>query len=135
MPFSVRVNEPKNTITLVCWGDISVDDMMEYERRYWGGTEHEGFHHVVDLQVASLNIDLNEGLMLATHATPADLNAYAGARSAIVVADEDTRFLAEAYRDARHLMCNPKIREVAVFLDMEEARAWINESVVTRAQN
>lgn len=37
--------------------------MMEYERRYWEGTEHEGFHHVIDLQVATLDIDYSEGLM------------------------------------------------------------------------
>lgn len=133
MPFSVRVNAQESTITLVCWGAITIDDMMEYERRYWGGTEHEGFHHVVDLQVAQLNIDLNEGLMLATHATPGDLDAYRGARSAIVVGDEEQAWLAEAYREARHAMCDPAIREVRVFEDMDKARVWLKESVVTRA--
>lgn len=133
MPFSVRVNEPKNTITLVCWGDITVEHMMEYERRYWGGPEHEGFHHIIDLQVARLKIGLDEGLMLATHATPADLDAYRGARTAIVVGDEDTQFLAELYKDARHAMCHPKIREIAVFEDIEDARTWVDASQVTRA--
>ncbi len=71
-------------------------------------------------------------MMLATHATPANLDAYAGARSAIIVGDEDAEFLANAYRDARHLMCDPKIREVGVFYDIEEARAWIEESEVSR---
>ena len=131
MPFSVRVNEPQRTITLACWGEITVDDLMEYERRYWAGTEHEGFHHVVDLQLAVLNISLDEGQMLATHATPVDLNAYTGARSAIVVADEEQHYLGEAYRDARHLMCSPKIREVGVFDSTEQAKAWLDESILT----
>lgn len=135
MPYSVRVNHLKHTITLVCWGDITIDDMMEYERRYWAGTEHEGYHHIVDLQVANLNIDFNEGLMLATHATPGDLDAYAGARSAMVVGNEDQRFLVEAYREARHAMCSPKIREVGVFEDMEKARAWVDAGVVVKAGN
>jgi len=135
MPFSIRVNEPKNTITLVCWGDVTIEEMMEYERRYWGGTEHEGFHHIVDLQVANLKIDVNEGLMLATHATPADPDAYRGARSAMVVGNEDQRFLVELYRDARHSMCRPEIREVGVFEDIEEAKAWVDASVVKRVQN
>jgi len=94
MPFSVHVNHPNSTITLVCWGDITIDDMMEYERRYWAGPEHEGYHHIVDLQVANVQIDYNEGLMLATHATPGDPNAYRGARSAFVAwvrASEVTR--------------------------------------------
>lgn len=133
MPFSVRVNKPRKTITLVCWGNINVDDMMEYERRYWGGPEHEGFHHIVDLQVAKLCIDFNQGLMLATHATPSNPDAYSGARSALVVGDEDTRILCEAYRDARHAMCHPSIREIGVFEDIEKAKAWIDESVVTWA--
>lgn len=98
MPISVQVNHAKNTITLVCWGDITIEDMMDYERRYWGGPEHEGYHHIVDLQVANVKIDLNEGLMLATHA-----------------------------------MCSPKIREVDVFYDMQEAKAWVDASVVTWA--
>ncbi|HKI73884.1 MAG TPA: hypothetical protein VJ998_04540 [Pseudomonadales bacterium] len=133
MPFSVRVNEAKNIVTLVCWGDISVDDMMEYERRYWGGPEHEGFHHIVDLQVANLKIDYNQGLMLATHATPANLDAYKGARSALVVGNEETEIMCEAYRDARHAMCHPSIREIGVFQDMEQARLWLEESAVIRA--
>ena len=83
---------------------------MEYERRFWGGPEHNGFHHVVDLQAANLKISLDEGLMLVTHVTPTDLNAYSGARSALIVSDEEQQFLAEAYRDARHQMCNPQIR-------------------------
>lgn len=132
MPYSVRVNHPQSTITLVCWGTIRVEDMMDYERRYWEGPEHEGYHHIVDLQVAELDIDLNEGLMLATHATPVDANAYTGARSAIVVADDEQYSLALAYRDARHAMCAPSIREVGVFETMEDARAWIGESVVVR---
>ena len=133
MPFSVRVNMDRETITLVCWGDITVDDLMEYERRYWGGTEHEGWHHIIDLQLAELKISLDEGLMLATHATPVDLDAYAGARSALVVADEDQQFLAESYKDARHSMCAPKVREVGVFYDTEMAKSWIAESPVARA--
>tara|TARA_R110002072_G_scaffold36524_3_gene107514 strand:- start:87 stop:500 length:414 start_codon:yes stop_codon:yes gene_type:complete len=133
MPFSVRVNSPKSTITLVCWGEITVDDLMEYERLYWEGPEHEGFHHIVDLQLAQLNIGLDEGLMLATHATPTDLNAYSGARSAMVAADEDQQFLLEAYREARHAMCSPSIREVAVFVDFELAKTWVDESVVSRS--
>ena len=133
MPFSVRVNHQTTTLTLACWGKINVADFMEYERRYWGGTEHEGYHHIVDLQLAELNIDLNEGLMLATHATPTNFDAYAGARSAIVVADDEQSFLAGAYRDARHSMCDPKMREVGVFEDAELAKAWINESLVTYA--
>mgnify|MGYP005631042219 CR=1 FL=1 len=128
MPFSVSVNKDAQIITLICWSEITVDHFMEYERRYWGGTEHEGFHHIVDLQLADLNIGLDEGLMLATHATPANLDAYSGAKSAIVVQDEDQQFLALAYRDARHAMCNPSIREIGVFLDKEEARTWLEES-------
>lgn len=135
MPFSVRVNHLKSTITLVCWGDVTVDDLMEYERLYWAGPEHEGYHHIVDLQVANLKIDLNEGLMLASHATPGDLNAYSGARSAFVVGDDEQQYLAEAYRDARHAMCSPRIREVAVFQDIVEAQAWVDASVVTRADS
>lgn len=130
MPYSVRVNDQKKTITLVCWGDVTVDDMMDYERRYWEGDEHEGYHHVIDLQVAKLRIDLNEGLMLATHATPANPEAYRGARSAIVVGEDDEYFLASAYRDARHAMCSPTIREVGVFEEMEAARTWIDEATV-----
>lgn len=130
MPFSVRINETNRTITLVCWGDITIDEMMDYERRYWGGPEHEGFHHIIDLQVARLAFDLNDGLMLVTHATPANPDAYRGARSAIVVGDEETEILAIMYRDARHSMCSPKIREVAVFHDIEEAQAWTADSVV-----
>ena len=134
MPFSVRVNNPKNRITLVCWGDITVDDMMEYERRYWAGPEHEGFHHIIDLQVSTLKFDLTDGLMLATHATPSDLNAYAGARTAIVVGDEEQQITATAYRDARHAMCNPDIREVGVFFTIEDAKAWVESSEVVRAK-
>ncbi len=130
MPYSVRVNEQQRTITLVCWGDISVDEMMEYERRYWGGSEHEGFHHIIDLQVARLNFDLNDGLMLVTHATPTDPEAYRGARSAIVVGDEETEILTIMYRDARHTMCSPEIREVAVFHDIDEAKSWVDASQV-----
>lgn len=130
MPYSVRLNEPAKTITLVCWGDITIDDMMEYERRYWGGPEHLGFHHIIDLQIASLKIDFNEGLMLATHATPSDPDAYRGARSAIVVSDDETEILATAYRDARHAMCQPEIREIGVFHTMEEAKSWIAASQV-----
>lgn len=132
MPFSVRVNMDSETITLVCWGEITVDDLMEYERRYWGGKEHEGWHHIVDLQLAELRISLDEGLMLATHATPTDLDAYAGARSALVVADDEQQFLAESYRDARHAMCEPSIREVGVFFDTEAAKRWTAESQVVR---
>lgn len=108
---------------------------MDYERRYWAGPEHEGYHHIVDLQVANVKIDLNEGLMLATHATPGDLSAYSGARSAFVVGDEKQQHLVEAYRDARHAMCSPKIREVGVFYDMQEAKAWVDASVVSRVQD
>ncbi len=132
MPFSVRVNIDTETITLVCWGAITIDDLMEYERRYWGGTEHEGWHHIVDLQLAELRISMDEGLMLATHATPTDLDAYSGACSALVVADEEQQFLAESYRDARHVMCNPEIREVAVFFDTEAAKTWIAAANLSR---
>lgn len=133
MPFSVRVNPQKSTITLLCWGAITVDDLMEYERLYWEGPDHEGFHHIVDLQLANLDIGLDEGMMLATHATPTDLNAYAGARSAMVVGDEDQHFLLEAYKEARHSMCSSTIREIGVFTDLDVAKTWIDESVVTRA--
>ena len=133
MPYSARVNHQTRTITLVCWDDITIDDMMEYERRYWGGPEHEGFHHVIDLLFAKLAIDLNEGLMLATHATPSDPNAYRGARSAIVVADEETEILALAYRDARHSMCSPATREIEVFSRLDDAVAWIEDSQVVYA--
>ena len=132
MPFSVRVNAGTRVVTLVCWGDITVDDLMEYERRFWGGSEHTGFHHVVDLQVATMKIGLDEGLMLATHATPIDLDAYSGARSAIIVNSEDQQILAEAYRDARHVMCSPKVREIGVFLDPDEAKLWIEASTVVQ---
>ena len=135
MPYSVRVNELNRTITLVCWGDVSVDEMMEYERRYWGGPEHEGFHHIIDLQVARLDFDLNDGLMLVTHATPTNPHAYRGARSAIVVGDEDTEILCIMYRDARHTMCKPEIREIAIFHDIEEAKAWALSSEVTYGAN
>lgn len=133
MPISVRVNTDNETITLVCWGRISIDDMMEYERRFWGSSDHEGWHHIVDLQLAELDISLDEGLMLATHATPVDLNAYAGARSAMVVADEEQQFLVESYRDARHVMCPPEVREVGVFFDMEAAKRWIAEATLSKA--
>lgn len=134
MPFSVRVNEPKKRITLVCWGEIAVEEMMEYERRYWAGPEHEGFHHIIDFQVAHLGIDVSAALTLATHATPVDLDAYSGARTAIVVANDDQQIVAETYRDARHAMCSPKIREVGVFLEIDEARAWVDAGVVTYAR-
>lgn len=133
MPFSVRVNRDKETVTLVCWGRLTIDDMMEYERRYWGGPEHEGWHHIVDLQLAELGISLDEGLMLATHATPTNPGAYRGARSAMVVADAEQQFLAELYRDARHAMCPPVMREVAVFFDMEMAKHWVGGSEIVRA--
>lgn len=130
MPYSVSVNKPKKTITLICWGNVTIDEMMDYERRYWGGPEHEGYHHIIDLQVAKLKIDLNEGLMLITHATPVDPDSYIGARSAIVVSDRETEALGDAYRDARHAVCSPKIREIRVFYDMQEAKAWIGASEV-----
>ncbi|MDZ7684210.1 MAG: hypothetical protein U5O39_03720 [Gammaproteobacteria bacterium] len=57
MPYSVRVNHLKSTITLVCWGRIGVEEMMDYERRYWEGPEHEGYHHIIDLQVAKAWVD------------------------------------------------------------------------------
>ena len=91
--------------------------------------------HIIDLQLAELKISLDEGLMLATHATPVDLSAYAGARSALVVADEDQQFLAESYKDARHTMCAPSVREVGVFYDTEVAKSWIAESPVARASH
>lgn len=128
MPYSVRVNEPTKTITLSCWSTITIDHMMEYERTYWGGPEHVGFHHIVDLQLAQLNIDFDEGLMLATHATPTDLKAYSGARSAMVAADDEQEILLIAYRDARHAMCASEIREVKVFRDLEDAKAWVKEA-------
>jgi hypothetical protein len=34
MPYFVRINELNRTITLVCLGNVSVDAMMEDERRY-----------------------------------------------------------------------------------------------------
>ena len=133
MPYSVRVNVAKSTITLACWGEITVDDLMEYERLYWEGPSHEGFHHIVDLQLAHLNIGLDEGMMLATHATPVDLHAYSGARSAMVAGNEEQQFLLEAYREARHAMCSPAIREIKVFEDAELAKEWVAESVVSRS--
>lgn len=128
MPYSVRVNEQAKTITLACWSTITIDHLMDYERVYWGGFEHVGFHHIVDLQLAELNVSLEEGLMLATHATPIDLKAYSGARSAMVAADDEQEILLLAYRDARHAMCSPDIREVKVFRDLEAAKAWIQET-------
>jgi hypothetical protein len=128
MPYSVRVNEQAKTITLACWSTITIDHLMDYERVYWGGFEHVGFHHIVDLQLAELNVSLEEGLMLATHATPTDLKAYSGARSAMVAADDEQEILLLAYRDARHAMCSPDIREVKVFRDLEAAKAWIQET-------
>ena len=130
MPYSVRINETSRVVTLVCWGDIVVADMMEYERRVWGGPEHEGYHHIIDLQVARLQMDLNDGLMLVTHATAANPDAYRGARTAIVVSDDETEILAMTYRDARHAMCSPVIREVSVFHDLEQAKSWVRESQV-----
>lgn len=100
--------------------------MMKYERLYWAGPEHEGYHHIVDL---------NEGLMLASRATPGDLNAYSGARSAFVVGNDEQQCLAEAYRDARHAMCSPRIREVGIFRDFVEAQAWVDASVVSQADS
>lgn len=117
----------------MCWGDVTADEMLDYERRYWAGPEHEGFHHVIDLQVANFDLDVEQALMLATHATPVNLDAYSGARTAVVVANDHQRFIAEAYRDARHAMCNPKIREVAVFFEVEAARTWVESSIVIRA--
>jgi hypothetical protein len=128
MPYSVRVNEQAKTITLACWSTITIDHLMDYERVYWGGFEHVGFHHIVDLQLAELDVSLEEGLMLATHATPTDLKAYSGARSAMVAADDEQEILLLAYRDARHAMCSPDIREVKVFRDLELAKAWIQEA-------
>jgi hypothetical protein len=130
MPFSIRVNAPQKTITLLCWSTITIDDLMEYERSYWGGTEHEGFHHIVDLQLADIQVSLEEGLMLATHATPVNLNAYSGARSAMVIDGDEQEILLLAYRDARHMMCSSLIREVQVFDNIEKAKGWIDEATL-----
>lgn len=133
MPYSVRVNEFSKTITLVCWSTITIDDLMEYERTFWGGPDHIGYHHIVDCQLSQINVTLEEGLMLATHATPTDLKAYSGARSAMVAADDEQEILLLAYRDARHAMCAREIREIKVFRDLEAAKAWIQaaELIIT----
>ena len=128
MPYSVRVNEPNKTVTLACWSNITIDDLMDYERVYWSGTENLGYHHVVDLQLADLNVSIDEGLMLATHATPTDLKAYSGARSAMIAADDEQEILLGAYRDARHSMCDMKVREVKVFRGLEHAKTWVDEA-------
>lgn len=128
MPYSVRINEASKTITLACWSTITIDDLMEYERTYWGDSDHVGYHHIVDTQLAEVNVSLDEGLMLATHATPTNLKAYSGARSAMVVADDEQEILLLAYRDARHAMCDPAVREVCVFRDLEDAKHWVNEA-------
>ena len=132
MPYSVSVNAPKNTITLVCWGEITTDDMIEYEHRFLEDQEHPGFHHIVDLQVAKFKFDRTRKPGEEDDALSLDSRPYKGARCALVVGDGEQHRVADAYRVMRLSGCNPIVREVSVFEDIDQAKAWVDASQVVR---
>jgi len=130
MPVCVEVDIEDQVVYLTCTGDITAEDLMEYEREYWAGPSHEGFHHYVDFCDCALNLDYSEVLMLATHAAPPDPSAYKGAKTALVVADEEQQQIVQFYKEARHSLCSPDIREIGVFLDPDEADLWVLNSTI-----
>lgn len=126
MSFIVAVDHDKNIVDVKCNDVVCAQDLMDYEREYWVGEVHQGYHHCLDLRECLLDIEFAELFMLASHAVPKEANSYTGARTAILVADTLQEELATFYRDARHEFCPPEVREVAVFEDEARAHEWLN---------
>jgi len=130
MPNTVSIDQDSLLIQLT-WTDIvSVEELMEYERAYWQGNLLLGYNHCVDFRQCLLDIEFSELFALAAQTTPSGQANYKGARTALIVADDVQEELAEFYREARHQVCDPAIREVRVFRELDLAMDWIAEAVV-----
>lgn len=131
MPLSASVDDENKMVHLIASGIVNGYDLMEYEREYWIGDQHLGYHHCVDLRQALLDVEFAELLILATHAAPSDDTPYTGARTALIVGGKTQTEQAEFYLEARHQICPPFIRELAIFEDTDAARDWALAATAT----
>ncbi len=130
MPHEVSVREPE-TLVQVIWRDlVTADDLMEYEREYFGSSRLASYHHLVDFRDCELDVGFNEMIMLASHATPTGQAPYLGARTAVLVRGEAQFERAEFYQHARHQVCDRGVREVCVFYEADDAYTWVAEATV-----
>lgn len=129
MAFEVEVIKAEKLVRLTCVGDITLSDFIEYLRDFWIGPHNKGFHHLVDLRESNIKFDFGDILSLAAQARPANDLRYSNARTSLVVSSEDQYDRCEFFKHARHQVCNPFIREVEVFYDIDAAEHWLREAV------
>lgn len=130
MPLDVNVDKDAMVVQLTCTGTMVASDLMDYEREFWIGDEHLGFHHLVDFRGCELRIEYADILVLATHASPTEDSPYMCARSAFIGGGEDQLEKLDFFKHARHQICEPAIREVGVFDDLREGREWLTAASV-----
>lgn len=124
MALSVVVDYNSMVVYLSCSDIVAAQELMDYEREKVG-EDYQGYHCFADFRECLLDVEYSELLVLAVHAGSAATSPNCGARTAILVADRMQAEMMEFYREAHHEVCDPQVREIAIFRDMEVANAWV----------
>lgn len=131
MSLAVNIDKDNSIIHVHASSIVDAEMLAAHERHYWSNNEFDGWHHLVDFRQCLLDISHSELFTLATHSVPTNVN-YTGARTAVVVADGVQEELVEFYQEARHEICPPSIREVAIFECDQRAQRWLTDATVQR---
>ena len=124
MALSVVVDYNSTIVHLLCSDIVSTQELMDYEREKVD-EDYRGFHCFADFRECLLDMEYSELLVLAVHAGSASSSPNYGARTAILVADTMQAEMMEFYREAHHEVCDPQVREIAIFRELEDANAWV----------
>ncbi len=127
MAFIVEIDTEARMLHTTCSDIVSCADLVSYGEEHWLTAEQQGFNHCIDFSGCLMDISEAELFAIATGSISSN-SSYEGARTSLVVADDLQAELAEFYRAARHEICDPGIREVGIFRDLEAALCWVQAS-------
>jgi len=123
--YDLKIDRVRRRV-ITTWGPTVTDEtLMDYQKGVWGDPAVQGFDELIDFRALE-KIEVSSAMLEAVADVAASMDEPAQkSRFAIVVGSAFTYGLSRMYESFRSLH-ESSIREVMVFMTLEEALAWLD---------
>lgn len=128
MPIAFEIDRERRRVHAVCTGDISADELMNYQVECWINAGTYGYDCIFDACEGRFEyVDFATMLDFSRNAAAIDRHAPPS-RIALVIRTTHQQQLVDFYLSALRLMPGDTAREARVFGALDQALAWLDGS-------
>jgi hypothetical protein len=123
MTISVDIDRHRKLVRATCSGQVTVDELMDYQTETWLNSNVNGFDGLFDARQGDFgDIDVTSLLSFSNKAATIDQFVHP-CKMAIVISDNEQRRLSEFYASAVGFVNNT--RTTRIFDSLESACEWL----------